>query len=139
MRGCPLRALAAGDSEAAKQAALENLERDVFANTVTGPRDSHMKTWTRYHHRWFGNSVPVLPLTSQKLRAVGAMFKEGAYRSFQNYLTRIKDAHVEAEFLWTDELARAARHVTRSVLRGIGEGRQSAEYNLVAIAKLNAS
>ena len=64
------------------------------------------------------------------------MFKKGGYRSFPNYLSRAKDAHLEQQYGWTDELARAARRVQRSVLRGLGAGRQSAEYSVAKIAAL---
>ena len=44
---------------------------DVHAASTVASRQSHINTWARLHVRWFGLHVPVLPLTPEKLRAVG--------------------------------------------------------------------
>ena len=57
--------------------------------------DSLLRTWTEFHVARLGEATPVLPLTVDKVRKVSALFKEGGYRGFANYATRIKDHHVE--------------------------------------------
>ena len=46
---------------------------------------------------WFGDHVPVLPLTEEKILALAAMFKRGGSRSWPNYVTVMKDKHIELE------------------------------------------
>lgn len=135
MKGNKNEAIAAASSFATKQEALRELEEDLYAKTAEGPRESLLKTWIQFHIEWFGKEVPVFPLTPGKLAAMGAMFKKGGYRSFPNYISRAKEEHVQWHE-WTDQLAQASRKIQRSVPRGLGEGRQSAEHSLTKIAKL---
>jgi hypothetical protein len=76
--------------DADRAALLSGLEADVFAPSTTLARASAVRTWSRYHSRWFGEGSPVLPVTTYKLRAVAAQFKALGYRSFPNYLTAIE-------------------------------------------------
>ena len=85
---------AAATDYASKTKALGELERDVTAASSTGSRDSLWKTWTCFHHRWFGRSEPPLPLTPEKIKAVASMMKAGKYRSYANYMSRAKDEHI---------------------------------------------
>ena len=138
VKGNRAEARSAASTQNSKDRALRELEEDFFAKTADGPRESLLRTWVAFHKEWFGKEVPVFPLTPGKLAAVGAMFKQGGYRSFPNYLSRAKDAHIQA-FEWTDQLVQASRKIQRSVLRGLGEGRQSAEYSLTKIAGLEVT
>ena len=105
--------------------ALAAYERDKCAASSARPLDSLYNTWSDFHRRWFG-SDDVLPLTPGKIAAVAAMFKQGRYRSYPNYLSRLKMLHM-MQHSWSDSLEVEARQSARSVLRGIGPPRQTAE------------
>ena len=83
--------------------ALAALEDGFYANSSKRPRASYLRTWEKMHREWFGDSVPVLPLTADKLKAVGALFKAGKYRGIANPLCSIKSLHQEMGHAWTDE------------------------------------
>ena len=67
-----------------RKRAREEFDRDVHAATTLAPRCSLLRTWTRLHHAWYGDFVPIVPLTCEKITNVAAMFKQGRYRSFGN-------------------------------------------------------
>ncbi len=70
-------ALTAAASQASRDDALDDLEYDKVANSSRAARQSTWLTWGRMHQSWFGTTVPVLPLSVSKIRAVAAMFKAG--------------------------------------------------------------
>ena len=80
--------------------------------------------------------VDVLPLVPAKVYAICAMFRAGGYRSVENYLSKIKDLHIEKGFDWTVCLERAFRKSKRAVCRGIEPARQSAALDLDATFKV---
>eukprot|EP00971_Amphidinium_carterae_P030469 599430-Amphidinium_carterae.1 len=59
------------------------------------------------------------------MELVSAAFKAGGYRSYTNYLYRAKERHIELGYMWTAELELYAGRCKRSVLRGLGPGKQS--------------
>jgi hypothetical protein len=75
--------------------ALADLEDGFYANSSKRPRASYVRTWEGFHRAWFGELVPVLPLTPDKLKAVGALFKGGKYRGISNPLGSVKSLHLE--------------------------------------------
>ena len=99
--------------------AMANFRKDYYAASSRKPRDAMFQTWLKFHRQWFNNDE-VVPLTVDSLEKVSCLFKLGAYKSFKNYLARIKEVHCEAGFLWTPILQNSARRCTRSVLRGLG-------------------
>ena len=107
---------------------IAGLRQDKVARTSVGPAVSTWRTWQQYHRESLGPHVPVLPITPIIVITVGAMFKAGKYRSFQNYASAAKNAHVEAGHDWTQLLDHTRAWVTRSVLRGIGPARQSCSF-----------
>ena len=117
-------ALTATSSAVEREAALAALESDMFAASSKKPRASYGKAWDTFHGAWFGPTVPVFPITVPKLLAIGAQFKRGKYRSFQNSLSLVKDEHISLGYLWSEQLARCSTKVERSVSRGIGPGKQ---------------
>lgn len=110
--------------------AMANLRRDYYAASSQRPRDALLTTWTKFHHKWYGENSDVLPLTELSLERVSCLFKLGGYKSFKNYLSRIKECHVEAGFEWTNNLNLTARRCTRSVLRGLGGPARSEAFRL---------
>ena len=105
----------------------------------TGNRQSHINTWTEFHVLIFGDSLPVLPITTKKLIPIGAMFKAGDFRSFPNYITSIKSHHLDEGHSWGGVLAHVTTWVSRSVSRGIGPPRQSAPLPMTKVMALNKS
>ena len=62
--------------------------------------------------------------------------KLGGFRSFQNYVSRIKDLHVRAGFTWSPQHAMEASQGLRSVTRGQGPARQSAPLDVDQVKQL---
>ena len=81
-----------------------------------------------FHHRMFGDTVPPIPLTVEKVFCVAALFKEGGYRAFRSYLSKAKAMHVLAGHAWEVQLEMAFRKATLSVLRGLWVARRSASF-----------
>ena len=138
-RACKAKALSVVMSAASKAEALRALTADVSAASSSTTLDSMLATWTLFHKSWFGSDSDPFPLTCDRIAAVSSMFKAGVYRSFANYMSRAKDRHVELYKSWPDDLARAARRCTRSVLRGIGPAKQAGVLDMQAIKLLQLS
>ena len=83
--------------------ALEKIDSDVMANPARGFQATVLHTWQEFNSSWFQDPCEAFPLTPDKLRCVGAMFKKGGYRSCKNYLSVSKD--VQAGTLNTSKLA----------------------------------
>ena len=128
-------ALSSASTATTRKQALDGLLAAMSARSAASSQESMIKTWTSFHMAWFGPSVEVLPLVPAKVFAVCAMFRAGGYRSVENYLSRIKDLHVEEGFDWSMSLERAFRKSKRAVNRGIGPARQSAALDLGAAFK----
>ena len=71
-------------NEQDKDGLLDALDRDRLAASSWPVRASLINTWYRHHRTWHGTEVPVLPITSHKVRCVAAVMKNIGYRSFQN-------------------------------------------------------
>ncbi|CAK0821559.1 unnamed protein product [Prorocentrum cordatum] len=141
-RGDRSGAIGAAATAGTRQQALRRLRDAHFSSTVTN-RDTLLKTWEDFHKEWFshrsegpGGSVPVFPLTDESIEAVAAMMKEGGYRSFDQYMSRAKDKHVEMGFAWTDILDRARKLASRAANRGLGPAHQAAAFPLPALMAL---
>ena len=76
----------------------------MSAQTTAASRASCVRTWTLMHLRWFGDAVPILPLTCESICAVAAQMKASGYRSFMNYADTLKSQHVE-HYEWTPFLS----------------------------------
>ena len=88
------------------------------------------------HRRWWGDSLPILPLTAASICAVAAQMKAGGYRSFTNYLDTMKSIHIQ-DYEWSAALALCRRRCLASTQRGIGPSRQSLELPIRAIRDLD--
>lgn len=133
-------ALDVASSAAARQAALDDFDADVLANSSKVAKAGLWNTWSRLHRAWFGDARPVVPLQADSIRAVAALFKAGHYTSFINYITTAKAHHI-AEFdkhcvAWSDELSVNVRNAIRSVNRGVGPSKQSQPVDIVKILQL---
>ena len=130
VRGDRALALAAAASDESRRKAMDMLKVLMVAPSAAASQDSLLRTWHAFHCEWFGVGVPVLPLTSEKVYAICAMFRAGGYRAVENYVARAKDSHLEHGHQWTEFLDRACRKAKRAVSRGIGPARQSAALDL---------
>lgn len=117
------------------------LHLDRESASARGTREQLLKTWRRFHSLAFGgvDSDSFLPLTPERVQAVGSLFKAGKYRSFPNYLSAAKIAHVEAGHHWDQQVELVAKWVSRSVLRGIGPARQSCAFKMSRLLALPRS
>ena len=122
-----------------KEELMAALLADVTVPGTARSKLSSWATWTVYHQRWHGASVPVLPLTAAKMQAVAAQMKAQNYRSFPNYLSALRGFHLDAHHVWTAELERARLHCVASTQRGIGPPRQCAEVKPSLICALGLS
>jgi len=122
-------------------AALSNYEIDKFARSSAAARAAYETTWKEYHakvqrlspeHR----DVPVFPLVPEMIARIAALMKLDGFRSFGNYLAWAKSVHISGGNPWTQFLDLEAKHGNRSVNRGLGVARQSASFDLVALAAL---
>ena len=130
-------AVASTLTEAGRMEAILNLETDVYASSSKRPRASYLKTWERMHLQWFGEHVPMLPLTPLKLKGVGALFKAGRYRSISNQLSTLKSLHIETGHEWSDVLSLVSKRVERSVTRGIGPSSQCRSFDVGEVCSLD--
>ena len=95
-------------------ALVDELIRDRSANSSQAPAASMVSTWHRFHHEALDTpaaATPVLPVTIRSLVVVGALFKRGGYRSFDNHVSAIKGQHIEAGYGWTQLHAHTAKWV----------------------------
>ena len=102
-----------------RRQAQQELEDDFYAITTRAPREARLVTWQKFHVWWFGEDIPVLPLTVSKICRISALFKAGSYKSYKNYISTIKDQHIAEGYPWDDQLWRITQKCTKSVLRGL--------------------
>ena len=133
-QGSKPRALASAD---VRKLAMEELERDMHAQSSQASRSSCWKTWCEFHWTAFGNGVPVLPLTQEKLLLISAMFKAGLYHSFSNYLARAKEQRVLEGHSWSQDLDRLAKNCRRSVARGLSPKKRSEPFDFDQVMGLS--
>jgi hypothetical protein len=76
-------------------------------------------------------------MTPESIKAVAAQMKTGAYRSFPNFVSAVKEVHLDQGFTWTAELERTRLKCKASTQRGIGPPKQCTEIDLGKIADLD--
>eukprot|EP00435_Cladocopium_sp_Y103_P056907 s446_g19.t1 len=113
--------------------ALNELFTDMYASSSRAPRDALLNTWNRFHLKWFGESVEVLPTTEDKLFKVSSLFKRGGYKSVKNYLSRIKEHHITSGYDWPERLDVISKKCARSVLRGLGGAQRLEPFDLMSL------
>ena len=123
-------------TEEGRHAILKQYDQDTHTAAGHGVRAALMNTWDSIHHLWTP-CEPVLPLTPSKIRNVAAHMKHAGYRSWPNYASRIREAHINAGFIISPQLELAFRAARRSVLRGIGPSKQAMSLDLAAAAALD--
>ena len=128
---CPADALAAASSSSSQRAAMEELNRGIYAATSQAPQAALLRTWERFHEAWFSGCVPSYPLTATTVRAVSAMFRAGNYGSYRNYAFAAKAQHIRLGFLWTQQLDKVLKDCIRSVNRGLGISNRSEPIDLI--------
>jgi hypothetical protein len=81
----------------------------------------------------------VLPITTDKIRAVVSQLKRQGYLSVGTMIGAAKDQHLDAQHPWTEFLVREAKRATRSGVRGRGAARQDEELDIDAAFSLHLS
>ena len=135
-RGDKRRSLAATSTAEGRAKAMEALERDFKSTSGNQVQSSYEATWREFHSNWYGSAVDAFPLKEDYIYSVAATFKAGGYHSWSNYLCWAKDRHIQITGEWPQGLARAARRASRSVMRGIGEAKQSGCFKLSDLATM---
>ena len=122
-------------SEEARVEIMRAFMLDLAAPSSRATGEGHWNTWVAFHNSWFGTCIPALPLTTAKLFAVSACFKDGGYRSYRAFVGKAREHHILEGHAWTEELDLVRRKATLSVLRGLGVARQSAPFDLLAVLR----
>ena len=120
-------------------ALVEELLADRIAKSGVASAASLLNTWRHFHVTVFAAEqpeVPVFPVTPRGMVILGSLFKRGGYRSFANYVSAVRAAHIEANHEWGQLLQHTATWVARSVLRGIGPARQSCSFHFAKLRNL---
>ena len=125
-RGNLQTAISAVSDAHLRQSMIDEYLKDKHANSAHTSLASMETTWRRLHHAWFGKESVVFPTSVTAIRAIAASMKFANYRSFDNYASRAKRAHIEAGGVWTQDLELEVKDASRSVNRGIGPPKQSA-------------
>ena len=115
---------------------VDRVNSSRHAASAQGPRDSLLNTWCKILEQWHGERVPVVPVQPEDIIIVGAVMRDKGYRSFPNYVSRVKEMHIRAGFDWTQRHALEAAQISRAVIRGAGPPRQSAELPLSMVVSL---
>ena len=123
-------------TDADRKQQLRLLE-DGFTTVGTAvSKSSCWTTWNKLHLRWFGESTPVVPITPESIKAVAAQMKTAAYRSFPNFVSAVKEVHLDQGYTWSADLERTRLKCKASTQRGIGPPKQCTEIDLGKIAGL---
>ena len=134
-KGDPAKVRRIAMDRSLRMQAQQELEDDMYALTTRAPREARLATWQKFHVWWFGEDVPMLPLTVSKICRVSALFKAGSYKSYKNYISTIKDHHIAEGFPWDDQLWRITQKCTKSVLRGLPGPSRSEPFDVLDVAK----
>ena len=65
-----------------RDAALQNLQANMLAQTIKGPMESWVRTWVTICNDW---GVPPWPVCADALRKVGASMRQAGYSSVKLY------------------------------------------------------
>ena len=115
--GGKLATLPRWKSAADRDLALQEFRRDIWAASTTEVNDMKMRTVYRAFHRW---GIPPFPPTLDKVYALGASLKRGAYRTPASYLSDYKGEAERRGYPWDAVLQRGVRDSIRSCMRGLG-------------------
>ena len=128
-RGSLTKALSAGEDEESKASALQVYENLTRATSAQSSTSYLWNTLVTIHEHWFGtgpDSLPVLPLVPESIKAVVASLIKGDYRSAPNYVTVAKDKRL-ATYPWDTMLEREHHRAGKASTRGLGPSHQCAE------------
>ena len=117
-----------------REAALAKLNADIYSRSNSGPHVSRMRTWTRLANAWH---LPPMPITAELLRAIGASFKEGGYRSSHLYFSTAKKQHVLQFGSFSADLEVVMQDVIRSIERGQGPSKLKDSFSVHALARID--
>ena len=102
-------------SREAREQALLDLDKDVYAASARGPQASRLKTIRASLASWGAEPVPPSMFA---LKALAASLKAGGYASASAYLVTYKVDCERQGHLWTAVLNRAYKDFCRSCDRG---------------------
>ena len=104
-------------TSSAREAAVDAVVAGMYASTTRVVQDAKWSTISKVLGK-FGYTP--LPLTPDKVLALGGALKAGGYRSASAYLSLYRTVAVRAGDVVTDQTARLFKDITRSCARGLG-------------------
>lgn len=117
-----------------RKRSLEDLERDVLAQSTRPSQESRVRTFLALCTAW---EIAAFPLTPECVKAVGASLKAGRYRSSHLYFQAAINHQIRRYGMTVEPFIRALiKDVNRSVKRGLGPARLKAGFNVFAVASM---
>ncbi|CAE7810853.1 unnamed protein product, partial [Symbiodinium necroappetens] len=123
-------ALQALQNESSLSQADVEFQADRYANSSRGPRESRWKLWCAFAERC---EVPPLPVTTDLIDKIGALFKQGRYRSAAQYYSVAKSEHRSQGYDWSPALDHAVAQAVRSITRRTGPSAAKLDFPLERI------
>ena len=108
---------------ASRSQAMSVFIKDVSAASAADSAVSLVRTWSLFHIEWFGDNIPIFPLTPESVEVVGALLERGEYCVAASFYSAPQDRHLAVGFKWSEFLDRSFSRIERSVSRGFGPPR----------------
>eukprot|EP00435_Cladocopium_sp_Y103_P022847 s4909_g5.t1 len=131
--GSMSKALAAAHP-AAREAAMQSLKNDVFANSNSGPQASRLRTWKTLASSW---GLAPFPLKPETVLAVSASLKAGGYRSARLYFSCARREHVMSHGPIPPEVDLVMNDCTRSIERGQGPSKLKDGFDVDQLSEID--
>ena len=94
---------------------------------------AHLAWWAR---RCDANHLEPWPLTVHKVIIMGALLKAGRYRAFKQYMSSLRQRHVQLGHSWSDQLQQEWSKCQRSCGRHIGPPKKASTFPLEKLARI---
>ena len=121
------------DTVKARDAAFEAADRDLYAASSVAPHMSRVKLIRKAMALWGWSPWPP---SAAKVRALGAVLKEGGCISAASYFSAYRVTAERRGMPFDDPSVRALKGYMRSAERGMGPGQQAVGLPLVRLGDL---
>lgn len=117
MKGSLTHALKIVQSQEQMDKAVEVFNGAVYAPQTLATKASLKNTWFTVSREL---GFEPLPLSCEKMTKVAAVLRASGFRSTYSYLCEVRQLHVRAGFMWTNELELCVKDIKRAAMRGLG-------------------
>ena len=121
------------DTEEARNAALAAADRDIYAASSIAPHESRVRLVYKAMALWGWSPWPP---SAPKIRALGAVLKEGGYISAAAYFSAYRVTAERRGLSFDDPCERALKDYKRSAERGMGPGQQAMDLPFERLGEL---